>query len=252
VGDIKNGSTECSTQRYEVIRDFFNRFEAPLIYTPGDNEWTDCHRKNNGAYEPQERLTKIRELFFKQKNSFGKRTIPLEHQPSVQPEFSAYIENTRWIQNDVLFVTLHQVGSNNNKDPDIVGAISEFQLRNKANMAWLQSAFQLAKQRQSQAIVIAMQSDSFDAYIPKDSGYTEFNTTIAQLSREFDKPVLIIQGDSHRYVLNQPFKDSRGVVSNLWRLVVPGANLVEAVQITINTDASNASQTFQFKKYGIE
>ena len=35
----------------------FNNFEAPFIYTPGDNEWTDCHRENNGSFDPIERLT---------------------------------------------------------------------------------------------------------------------------------------------------------------------------------------------------
>ena len=35
------------------------------MYTPGDNEWTDCHRPNNGAYDPLERLnTGVRETFF--------------------------------------------------------------------------------------------------------------------------------------------------------------------------------------------
>ena len=31
---------------------------------PGDNEWTDCHRGNNGKYDPLERLAVLREMFF--------------------------------------------------------------------------------------------------------------------------------------------------------------------------------------------
>ena len=34
---------------------------TPLVYTPGDNEWTDCHRANNGAYDPLERLGVVRD-----------------------------------------------------------------------------------------------------------------------------------------------------------------------------------------------
>ena len=46
------------------IRTQFDRFTDPLVYTPGDNEWTDCHRANNGGYHPLERLAFDREVFF--------------------------------------------------------------------------------------------------------------------------------------------------------------------------------------------
>ncbi|MFN5426368.1 MAG: hypothetical protein ACK5A2_13400, partial [Bacteroidota bacterium] len=44
VGDFKNGVSFCDDDVYRRMRGLFDRFEAPLIYTPGDNEWTDCHR----------------------------------------------------------------------------------------------------------------------------------------------------------------------------------------------------------------
>ena len=43
-GDIKSGSSACTDDVYQRE---FRRFEGsdnPLVYTPGDNEWTDCHR----------------------------------------------------------------------------------------------------------------------------------------------------------------------------------------------------------------
>ena len=46
-GDIKSGSSACTEDVYQRE---FRRFEAsrnPLVYTPGDNEWTDCHRPPN-------------------------------------------------------------------------------------------------------------------------------------------------------------------------------------------------------------
>jgi hypothetical protein len=33
-----------------------NTLVAPLVYVPGDNEWTDCHRTNDGSYGNPERL----------------------------------------------------------------------------------------------------------------------------------------------------------------------------------------------------
>jgi hypothetical protein len=46
LGDSKSGSTTCDDQRFAVRQDF-DDFRDPLVYTPGDNEWTDCHRAKN-------------------------------------------------------------------------------------------------------------------------------------------------------------------------------------------------------------
>ncbi len=52
LGDIKSGSTRCDTSYFDTIRASFDSFQDPFVYTPGDNEWTDCHRANNGGYQP--------------------------------------------------------------------------------------------------------------------------------------------------------------------------------------------------------
>jgi len=67
VGDIKSGSNSPCTDAYNAtIKGLFDTFDDPLVYTIGDNEWTDCHvfSKNNGLYTPTERLHAVRTLFF--------------------------------------------------------------------------------------------------------------------------------------------------------------------------------------------
>jgi hypothetical protein len=64
LGDIQSGSTVCSDGYFDTILGLFESFKDPVVYTPGDNEWTDCHRTNNGAYNPLERLAKLRATFF--------------------------------------------------------------------------------------------------------------------------------------------------------------------------------------------
>ncbi|MCU1373562.1 MAG: hypothetical protein JWO68_848, partial [Actinomycetia bacterium] len=54
LGDIKSGSSKCTDEYFQMIKTQFDRLEDPLVYTPGDNEWTDCHRANNGGYDPLE------------------------------------------------------------------------------------------------------------------------------------------------------------------------------------------------------
>ncbi|QWD79167.1 hypothetical protein ICV01_05805 [Polynucleobacter sp. MWH-Spelu-300-X4] len=249
VGDIKNGANTCSDERFSSVKQLFNEFTRPLIYTPGDNEWTDCHRASNGSYNQLERLQKLRALFFEKTQSLGQNKIQLERQGDLSLNHRSYIENVRWTIQRITFITINQVGSNNNLDPDVPGAIDEYHQRNAANMAWLKDSFK--RFQNSQAIVVAMQSDISDPRIPKESGFKEFIATIATLAKTYKKPVLLIQGDSHQFKVDQPIKDSNGgTVSNILRMIVPGANLVEAVQVKVDTQQPVITDTFKFKKYG--
>src|SRR4051794_36805588 len=49
VGDIHSGKQFCTEPYDELILGLWKRFEDPLVYTPGDNEWTDCHKKAQGG-----------------------------------------------------------------------------------------------------------------------------------------------------------------------------------------------------------
>ena len=250
VGDIKNGASVCSDETFLEVKKLFDGFEKPLVFTPGDNEWTDCHRASNGSYQQLERLEKVRSIFFQEGKSLGQQALRLENQSKLMPKHRSYIENQRWADQDVLFVTIHQVGSNNNLDHQVPGAIAEHQARNAANMAWLNNSFQLAKNKKYAAVVIAMQSDIFDPRVPKESGFKDFIQTISKLSASFKKPVLLIQGDSHQYVVDQPIKNQAGETQeNVLRLIVPGASLVDAVEVTVDTDKKTIQEVFTFNKY---
>src|SRR5262245_30298564 len=67
LGDIKSGSNSpCTDAYFAQVRALFDGFKDPFVYTPGDNEWVDCHQasKNNGLYTPTERLEAVRSVFF--------------------------------------------------------------------------------------------------------------------------------------------------------------------------------------------
>src|SRR5215510_8353352 len=42
VGDIHSGSEPCTVAYDQSIYGLWTAFQRPLIYTPGDNEWSDC------------------------------------------------------------------------------------------------------------------------------------------------------------------------------------------------------------------
>ena len=63
-GDVKNGSSTCDDARFADLRRLYDTFDDPFVLTPGDNEWTDCHRTAAGGYLPTERLEAVRRIFF--------------------------------------------------------------------------------------------------------------------------------------------------------------------------------------------
>src|SRR5215831_14877079 len=54
-GDLKaGGDGPCTDDNlYKPAVDYFNQLERPLIWVPGDNDWTDCWgRYGAGTFEP--------------------------------------------------------------------------------------------------------------------------------------------------------------------------------------------------------
>ena len=243
VGDTKSGDTPCSDEFMEKTTRYFNSFDAPLIYSIGDNEWTDCHRTLAGSYDPIERLERIRKTQFVDQNSFGKRRISLTRQADVMPQFAKFVENSLWVKGKFVFVSLHIPGSNNNYDRT-PASTQEYLERNTANLAWIEYAFQLAQKKNSAGIVFAFQADMF--YSPPgevnsmNSGFVDTLNQFRSFAEKMTLPILLIHGDSHRLKIDQPLLDSRRrVLENVYRLEVMGADEVQAVEVTVDDSKSS-------------
>jgi hypothetical protein len=235
VGDTKSGSSECSDANMQKILDYFGTFEQPLTYAIGDNEWTDCHREKAGKYDPLERLAKVRSMFFKDNKSFGKTNMPLERQADVSAH-KQMVENSRWVKNGVLFTSLHIVGSNNGFERNLE-SISEYFARDKANVEWINNSFEMATKNNAPAVVFAFQADmdfaQTNAYAV--SGYANTIAALRAGAIAFKKPVLLIHGDSHTLVIDNPLFTTDGKrLENVTRLMVMGADQIQAVEVGVN------------------
>src|SRR5262245_35828317 len=82
VGDFKSAIAPCSDALYLQRREWFQLSHHPLVYLPGDNEWTDCRRTLGSGYDPVERMRKLRELFFAGSGALGQRPLALLRQPA--------------------------------------------------------------------------------------------------------------------------------------------------------------------------
>jgi len=219
LGDIKSGSTTCDNAYFLQIAGFFDAFKDPLVYTPGDNEWTDCHRANNGADDPLERLDKLREIFFPEPGvTDGGRKKHVLAQPG-------YPENVLWMQSKAVFSAPDVVGSNNSLVPwtglsaPTVAQLAEANARIAATLAWIDETFETAEDNGARGVVLLIQADTFELDNENLAGFTDILARIEARSAAFDGPVLLLQGDSHQFVADKPFAGAR----NITRIVVEGS-----------------------------
>lgn len=238
VGDFKDGTAACSDADYQLQWQHFQRFAGALVYTPGDNDWLDCHRRGD---DPLERLQALRQRFFAGAQSLGQRPMALERQPDSMPAHAAYRENQRWQHQGVVFATVHTVGPRNGFDAGSAAVRAEALQREAANSAWITDGFALAQRTGARALVLATQAETlaYDQPAGPRQGslqpqFPAIARTLLPLADAAPHPVLLVHGDAHRYTVDQPFDNARGQpIANLWRLQVFGHPQVHAVRVRV-------------------
>jgi len=198
VGDIHSGKEYC-TQAYDSgVYNQWKAFRFPVVYTPGDNEWADCHKFNQGgglynattkvidyrvdgssnflSYaggDPLANLSLVRSIFFGAPGKTLGASMDVHSQAkeydTAFPSDSQYVENVWFEKSRVLFVTLNVPGgSNNDTDPWYVAPsmspaqAQEVANRSAANLRWLDTAFAKAGANGDVGIVIQLQADMWD------------------------------------------------------------------------------------------
>jgi hypothetical protein len=200
-----------------------------LVYVLGDNEWTDCHRKNNGGYDPRERLARLREWSFPDDLALGQRRLKLERQ-SGDPAFAAYRENVRWEAGGALFVGMNLPGSDNNFNGTqrSGGPVAEFTERAAANRIWLAQAFTLARAKKLPGILVVIQANpgfEDEAAGKPSPGYRDFLRQLREETQAFPGQVVLVHGDTHYHRIDQPMKDptTGDAVKNFTRVETMGS-----------------------------
>lgn len=245
VGDIKSGGSPCSDENFRKVSDQFATFEQPLVYTPGDNEWTDCHRSQAGGFDPLERLAKVRQMFFADPaHSLGRAKMPVESQAQAMPDkYAKYVENARFAVNGVLFATAHVVGSNNNFEPGKPETAMEHFERDAANVAWIDDTFRKARETNAKAVVLAWQADVQDILqkwptMPRASGFVKTVQAVERGAKSFNRPILVIHGDEHEFQISRFLDTSKKPMPNVLRLEVMGETHVHAVRVLVDPDSA--------------
>lgn len=252
VGDLKKAKSPCDTARYERALAHFQAFDRPLVYTPGDNDWADCVKPEAGEFDPLERLAALRRTFFSDSGSAA-TTLPAFVRQGDNTAHADFVENAWWTVGDTHFLTVHVTGDNNNLGR---GAATdrEYEARDAANLDWIAEGFRLAQQRGADGLVIVTHAN---LWIERDKkpkrrfkdkhqlkGFRETIKAIRRGAREFEKPVLVVHGDKHRLIIDQPLTISKSKdlpMESVTRVQVMGAEQVDAVVITVDPETPTLS-----------
>jgi len=233
VGDI-NVTFPCDQEMLDRAKALFQLSENPLVYTPGDNEWTDCSGAQveglfgGPAVPPLDALELVRDTFYRSEGnrSLGRNTIELRRQsdkgdnPNTSFDESLYVENQLWSIGKIVFGTLHIPGAGDNcvqRDRDSEGEIittgeigdcsPERVNREAANLAWLDEIFKVTDKEEARGVVILLHSSMFR--FGRDPAVNVYESYIAALeAKAKERPeVQIIQffGDEHDFTVFHPF-----------------------------------------------
>jgi hypothetical protein len=262
LGDIRQGKNGedplqeplggCADAQLLDIRSVFDGFTKPLVYTPGDNEWTDCHHdgKKNGYYVPTERLQRLRQIFFPIPGvTLGAPRLVLSQ--AFDPRHSDYVENVMWMSSGVVFAAVNIPGSDNDASPwgtlpagaDAYPSQQEEQdARGQADADWIDAAFAAATALHSPGLVLAFQADFWNKDDPV-SHLAALTNQIGMNAIKFGKPVLLLEGDSHLFRVDHPYtpfewsskQPTAPFAPNVLRIVVEGElNPTEYLRLTID------------------
>ncbi|MFI7703591.1 metallophosphoesterase [Nonomuraea sp. NPDC049480] len=236
-GDVKNGSSACDDARFETLAGLFGTFDDPFVLTPGDNEWTDCHRTAAGGYLPTERLEAVRRVFYPVTGrTLGEHPMGVRTQAR-DPRHRDYRENVLFTRARVVFATVHVVGSENDLAPwsQLPGGdrpeerLAEFQARKAAALDWIDHAFAVAQRTQAPGVLLLMQAEPMNT-----PGFAEIRARIVERARAYGKPVVLAHGDEHVYEVEPGYAG----VPNLTRLETYGDTASHWLRVTADPTSS--------------
>lgn len=210
-GDVKGEGTGCTTRILRDRLERLNAFDRPVVVTPGDNNWTDCHRSGGEGRDPLDRLAAFREVFYADPGrTIGGERMAVEPQAE-RPGDGGLPENVRWSHRGVVFATVHVVGSKNAtngfpaRDADDA---EEVERRTGAAVAWLHETFDRAEAADAPAVFVMMHANpglgAGAGPDEIDGAFLPVLTALEARARAFDGPVVLAHGDTHYFRVDKP------------------------------------------------
>ncbi|GJL54047.1 MAG: hypothetical protein NPIRA02_11790 [Nitrospirales bacterium] len=208
----------------------------------------DCGKGKQSPKAQANTLAMIRKLFFSQDHptTLGTLPRPVLNQAISGNAYHTFVENIACVLGNILFLTLHVVGTETKlkKDPK---TRKSHEKRMRANEAWIQAGVQYAKRKSCRAIVFVTHANLRYYQNPKKrKGFKVIHHAIGEAALAFTKPMLLIQRDKHTLVIDQPpfWPHFHKGAANVTRLQVPGGEHTVAAMLVEVNEGQHAEFSF--------
>jgi hypothetical protein len=261
-GDLKaGGDGPCADSLYTTAITNFNRLERPLVWVPGDNDWTDCWGRYGPSTlpysDPLERLAFERALFASTDQSLGERTLTLTRQSSEGGFNARYSENVRWKLGPVVYIGVNVQGSNDNypyagvdgetrPQAEIDRQRAEELARKAAVIEWLHEGFAFAARVRAKGVMVIWQADpnfNNEQQLADTRSWDAYPAYVSALRNEtvgFAGQVALVHGDGHYFKMDKPLNGpGGGVLANFTRVETFGARNTHWIIATIDPNDPN-------------
>ncbi|KGJ89949.1 hypothetical protein [Colwellia psychrerythraea] len=241
LGDYKSGGKSCTNTLLKEHKALLTQiYPGRIIYTPGDNDWTDCDRASLAySFDELERLEYLIKLMY--------QTSPLltDNLKAITSQ-KAQVENTLWINDRLAISTIHLVGTSNGrvqieKSQQKI-ALKKVDKRDDLNLIWLKKIEEEAKN--FDALIIGFQADIYQKSVLESEAcdntpiktcdaFTVYRQAFKDLAKRIKKPILISHGDTGAFCFEK-------LEDNLWHLNAAGDyRYLDATKVTFNKKSSD-------------
>jgi hypothetical protein len=201
LGDIKTGRSPCDEAVYVKVSSMLAKSVPRLFIIPGDNEWNDCPDPD-AAWELWEKY--FQRFDERWPHSFGVfRQLERE-------------ENFSFLRGGVLFIGLNLVGGR-------VHDADEWKRRHAENLEWTRRNLRRFGDQAASVVVFG--------HAKPNRKHDDFFTPFVEDAARFEKPILYLHGDGHRWIHDRPFD-----AKNILRVQVDQGGIAPPVLITITDD----------------
>lgn len=210
VGDIKGGQTACDEGVYQKVSGMLLQSKVPVFIIPGDNEWNDCTNPDQAW--------KYWDQYFMRFDRRWSHQIPVFRQLKREENFS-------FVKNGVLFIGINIVGGK-------VHDAAKWKQRHADDLEWVRHNLDRFGNEVSSLVL-------FGHALPK-AIHNDFFNAFSQEAIKFQKPILYIHGDGHKWIYDRPF-----TAKNILRVEVDQGGIAPPLKVTV-TDAE--TNPFQFDR----
>ena len=210
VGDIKTGATACDENVYQKVSGMLSKSAPPVFIIPGDNEWNDCT-------DPTQAWQYWNQYFMRFDQRWHHR-LPVFRQLEQEENFS-------FVKNNVLFVGINLVGGR-------VHDKIEWKKRHAHNLDWVRRHLSQHEDKISSLVIFG--------HAHPNAKHDDFFKLFKKNAELFDKPILYLHGDGHRWIYDRPFPSQ-----NILRIQVDQGGIAPPLKVTV-TD--HPTEPFQFDR----